>query len=200
MTAACIAWFTRLLTGVRAHWTGCAPVAEQRVYFANHTSNLDFVLLWASLPTALRRRTRPVGARDYWKCGGIREWLADGVFRAVLIERRTVTRENNPLVPMLDALRDGESLIIFPEGTRNPDGEVNPFKPGLFHLAKARPEVAFVPVFIENLNRVLPKGEVLPVPMLCTVTFGTPLHLAEAEAKPQFLTRARDAMLALRPA
>ena len=199
MTASLIAQFTRFLTGVRARWQGCAPVAEQRVYFANHTSNLDFVLLWAALPAELRRKTRPVAARDYWQGGSVREWLAGRVFRAVLIERRTVTRENNPLTPMLDALRDGESLIIFPEGTRNPDGEVNPFKPGLFHIAKAQPEVALVPVFIENLNRVLPKGEVLPVPMLCSVTFGEPLHLADGEAKADFLTRARDALLKLRP-
>ena len=199
MTASCIAWFTRALTGVRARWQGCAPVAEQRVYFANHTSNLDIVLLWAALPGELRRKTRPVGARDYWQVGGVRGWLAASVFRAVLIERHNVTRENNPLVPMLDALRGGESLIIFPEGTRNPDGEVNPFKPGIFHVAKAQPEIALVPVFIENLNRVLPKGEVLPVPMLCSVTFGEPLRLAEGEAKPQFLNRAREAVLALRP-
>jgi 1-acyl-sn-glycerol-3-phosphate acyltransferase len=199
MTASLLVWFTRILTGVRAHWHGCAPVAEQRVYYANHTSNLDFVLLWASLPDELRRRTRPVAARDYWQGGGIREWLAHHVFRAVLIERRTVTRESNPLTPMLDTLGGGESLIIFPEGTRNPDGEVNPFKPGLFHLAKARPNVPLVPVFIENLNRVLPKGEILPVPMLCSVTFGEPLSLASGETKPGFLARARDALLRLRP-
>ncbi len=199
MTASLLVWFTRLLTGVRPRWQGCAPVAEQRVYYANHTSNLDFVLLWASLPDELRRCTRPVAARDYWQGGGIREWLAHHVFRAVLIERRTVTRDSNPLVPMLDTLGGGESLILFPEGTRNPDGEVNPFKPGLFHLAKARPEVPLVPVFIENLNRVLPKGEIFPVPMLCSVTFGEPLCLAKGEAKPDFLTRARDALLKLRP-
>ena len=198
MTASFLAWVARILTGARARWQGCAPVADQRVYFANHTSNLDFVLLWASLPDDLRRRTRPVAGRDYWK-GGLREWLASRVFRAVLIERRTVTRDSNPLTPMLDTLRGGESLIIFPEGTRNPNGEVNPFRPGLFHIAKALPEIQLVPVFIENLNRVLPKGEILPVPMLCSVTFGEPLRLAQGEMKPDFLTRARDAMLALRP-
>ncbi len=198
MTASFLAWVARILTGARARWQGSAPVADQRVYFANHTSNLDFVLLWASLPDELRRKTRPIAARDYWK-GGLREWLASRVFRAVLIERRTVTRDSNPLTPMLDTLRGGESLIIFPEGTRNPDGEVNPFRPGLFHIAKALPKIQLVPVFIENLNRVLPKGEILPVPMLCSVTFGEPLRLAQGEMKPDFLTRARDAMLGLRP-
>lgn len=198
MIAAIIASLARLLTGAHAHWRGCGPESVQRVYFANHTSNLDFVLLWASLPGPLRRRTRPVGARDYWR-GSVRGFLAGRVFRAVLIERRQVTKENNPLRPMLEALSEGESLIIFPEGTRNPDGEVGEFKPGLFHLAKTRPDVEFVPVFIENLNRVLPKGEVLPVPILCSVNFGTPMRFATGETKPQFLNRAREALLSLRP-
>lgn len=198
MIARIIASLARLLTGARAHWHGCAPEPKLRVYFANHTSNLDLVLLWAALPPALRRITRPVGAQDYWS-SGIRAFLAVRVFRAVLIERKQVTKTNNPLLPMLAALAGGESLIIFPEGTRNPDGEVNTFRPGLFHLAKARADVEFVPVFIDNLNRVLPKGEILPVPILCSVRFGTPLALADGETKPQFLTRARDAMLALRP-
>jgi 1-acyl-sn-glycerol-3-phosphate acyltransferase len=199
MTASLIAALARLLTGARAHWRGCAPEPRQRVYFANHTSNLDFVLLWASLPGALRRQTRPVAAQDYWRGGYLREWLARRVFRAVLIERKQVTRENNPLTPMLEALGGGSSLIIFPEGTRRTDGEVGEFRPGLFHLAKARPDVECVPVFIDNLNRVLPKGEVLPVPILCSVSFGTPLGFTPGETKPQFLTRARDAMLALKP-
>ena len=198
MIARIIASLARLLTGARAHWHGCAPEAKVRVYFANHTSNLDFVLLWAALPTELRRTTRGIAARDYWS-KGIRAYLAKHVFRAVLIERKQVTKANNPLLPMLATLEGGESLIIFPEGTRNPDGEVNDFRPGLFHLAKARPDVEFVPVFIDNLNRVLPKGEFLPVPILCSVRFGAPLALIEGEPKPQFLTRARDAMLALRP-
>ena len=199
MTAGLIAGAARILTGARAHWHGCAPEPRQRVYFANHTSNLDFVLLWAALPAELRRVTRPVGAQDYWLGGPIRTHLARNVFRAVLIERKVVTKANNPLVPMLAALDGGESLIIFPEGTRNPDGEVNDFRPGLFHLAKARPDVEFVPVFIDNLSRVLPKGEVLPVPILCSVRFGTPVALAPGEAKPQFLSRAREVMLTLRP-
>jgi len=198
MIARIIASLARFLTGARAHWHGCLPEAKLRVYFANHTSNLDLVLLWASLPPELRRITRPVGAQDYWS-SGIRAFLSLRVFRAVLIERKQVTKSNNPLRPMLAALEGGESLIIFPEGTRNPNGEVNEFRAGLFHLAKARPDVEFVPVFIDNLNRVLPKGEILPVPILCSVRFGTPLTLADGEAKPQFLTRAREAMLALRP-
>jgi 1-acyl-sn-glycerol-3-phosphate acyltransferase len=200
MIASAIASLARLLTGARAHWRGCAPEPRQRIYFANHTSNLDFVLLWASLPPAIRHVTRPIAAHDYWTGGALRRWIATNVFRAVLIERKKVTRENNPIGPMLAALAEGSSLILFPEGTRRPDGEMNDFKPGLYHLAKERPDVELVPVFIENLNRVLPKGEVLPVPILCSVTFGTPIVLQPDEPKTGFMTRARDAVLQLRPA
>ena len=200
MIGSVLARLTRLLTGARARWEGCLPEVRQRVFFANHTSNLDFVLLWASLPSPIRRVTRPVAAQDYWRGGFVREYLASQVFRAVLIERKHVTRDNNPLTPMLESLTAGDSLIIFPEGTRHPDGLVGEFKPGIFHLAKACPEVEFVPVFIENLNRVLPKGEYLPVPVLCSVNFGAPLRLAPGEAKSEFLTRSRDALLRMNPA
>jgi 1-acyl-sn-glycerol-3-phosphate acyltransferase len=192
------AFAVRLLTGARSRWIDCQPVDTQRVYFANHTSNLDFVLLWAALPTAIRAKTRPVAARDYWTQNRLRLHLAEKIFRAVLIERKRVTRTNNPIEPMLNALSEGCSLIIFPEGGRQ-DEKPGEFKSGLFHLAKARPALEFVPVFIENLNRVLPKGEVLPIPILCSVSFGAPLFLAEGEVKSAFVNRARTAMLLLAP-
>lgn len=198
MTARLIAFIVRLFTGARAHWLGCEPAPRLRIYFANHTSNLDFILLWVSLTEALRERTRPVAALDYWTTGKLRPWLASSVFRAVLIERRKVTRENNPLEPMCRALRDGDSLIIFPEGGRGPGGEIGEFKAGLHHLAREVPEAELIPVFIENLSRVLPKGEFLPVPILCSVYFGAPLRLGAEETKHDFLHRARAAVLALR--
>lgn len=200
MIASAIASFARLFTGARAQWRGCEPDEEkQRIYFANHTSNLDFVLLWAAFPDEIRRKTRPIAAQDYWKGDPIRRWLADRVFHAVLIERKKVSRENNPLEPMLTALEEGSSLIIFPEGTRNPSGEMSEFKPGLYHIAKQRPEVELVPVFIENLNRVLPKGEFFPVPILCSVNFGKPLFIQPDETKTDFMLRARNAVVALKP-
>jgi len=116
----------------------------------------------------------------------------------VLIERKRVTRTNNPLQPMLNALADGCSLIIFPEGGRQ-DEKPGEFKSGLYHLARVLPQLEFVPVYIENLNRVLPKGEFLPIPILCSVSFGAPLFLAAGEEKGAFIKRARDAMLQLAP-
>ena len=185
MSGATVSFLGRLFTGARAHWKGCAPDTRQRIYFANHTSNLDALVIWSILPAAVRERTRPVAARDYWTGGWIRPWLANEVFRAVLIERKKPTAHDNPLVDMLEAMGDRHSLILFPEGGRFPGPEPGPFKGGLHHLAVQRPDVELVPCYIENMNRILPKGEFLPVPMLGGVTFGAPIRVEEGETKPE---------------
>lgn len=188
------------MTAPRAIWQGIEPVPHQRVYFANHSSNGDFVLLWTVLPAPLRRKTRPVAALDYWLKSPMRAFIGREVFNAVLIDRRPEARAEDPVTQMVTALDQGASLIIFPEGQRNSsDAQLLPFKSGLFHLAKTRPEVDLVPVWIANLNKVMPKGEVIPLPLICTVTFGAPLHLAADEAKDAFLARASQALLALQP-
>jgi 1-acyl-sn-glycerol-3-phosphate acyltransferase len=197
MIARLFAAGVRLFTGVQARWIGCEPDMTQRVYFANHTSNLDFLVLWSVLPAEARCKTRPVAASDYWRGGKLRFYLADHVFRGVLIERKKVTRSNNPMDQLVPVLQGGESLIIFPEGGRTTEPEMRPFKSGLYHLAKAVPAVDLVPVYIDNANRVLPKGEFLPIPLLCTANFGAPLRLLPDETKDTFLTRARAAVKAL---
>jgi 1-acyl-sn-glycerol-3-phosphate acyltransferase len=200
VTGLAISTFARFMTAPRAIWQGIEPVPHQRIYFANHSSNGDFVLLWTALPTPLRRRTRPVAALDYWLTSPLRAFIGREVFNAVLIDRRPEARTDDPVAQMVAALDQGSSLILFPEGQRNSsEATLLPFKSGLYHLAKARPGVDLVPVWIANLNRVMPKGEVIPVPLICTLTFGAPLHLVEAEAKDAFLARATQALLALRP-
>ena len=200
LTAWAVCGFARALTGARAMWKGCAPVAETRVYYGNHSSHADFVLIWAALPMSLRVRTRPVAGADYWETSRLRRWLMHEVFRAVLIDRSAGKDRVDPVAQMTQALESDDSLILFPEGTRNTTDDILlPFKSGIFHVARARPEVQFVPVWVENLNRVMPKGEIVPIPLLCTITFGTPLRLRDGEAKEAFLARARDALLALCP-
>ena len=88
LIAASLCGFAKLLTGVRALWLGSEPVARTRVYFANHRSHGDFVLIWASLPPALRRRTRPVAGADYWLTSPLRRFLINRVFHGVTIDRR----------------------------------------------------------------------------------------------------------------
>ncbi|MDQ7972910.1 MAG: 1-acyl-sn-glycerol-3-phosphate acyltransferase [Rhodocyclaceae bacterium] len=304
----------RLLTGAQARWFGCPPKAEQRIYFANHQSHVDLVMIWAALPEELRSITRPIAARDYWANTPLKRWITTEVFNAVYVERAggptppapampappvaaapaggerieptfdlpgSMTtpaatlptavsaeastappalavaagaeadtpppplppasrsdaqgeldlptplpstpaaspasaaaadaadasagamplpelRPDDPLLPLVDALRSGDSIIIFPEGTRGHTGTPQKFKSGLYMLARLFPEVVLVPAWIDNVQRVMPKGEVVPVPILCSVTFGAPLKLGAGEERRAFLDRAREAVVALR--
>jgi 1-acyl-sn-glycerol-3-phosphate acyltransferase len=196
-----ISLFARFITAPRAIWHGIEPVPRQRVYFANHSSNGDFVLIWTVLPQPMRRQTRPVAALDYWLTSPLRAFIGRDVFNAVLIDRRPEARVADPVAQMVEVLDQGSSLILFPEGQRNStDNPLLPFKSGLYHLACARPEVDLVPVWIANLNKVMPKGEIIPVPLICTLTFGAPLHLSENEPKDAFLARTSAALLSLEKA
>lgn len=187
----------RLLTGSQARWYGCPPKAEQRIYFANHQSHADLVMIWAALPEELRSITRPIAAKDYWTKTPFRRWITTEVFNAVYVDRERKGDED-PLAPLVQALESGDSIIIFPEGTRGHAEEPQPFKSGLYSLAQKFPHVVLVPAWIDNIQRVMPKGEVVPVPILCSVTFGAPVRLEESEERRAFLDRARAAVIALR--
>lgn len=187
----------RVLTGAQARWYGCPPKAEQRIYFANHQSHADLVMIWAALPEELRAITRPIAAKDYWTKSRFRQWITTAVFNAVYVDRERKDGED-PLQPLVEALARGDSLIIFPEGTRGYAEEPGPFKAGLYNLALTFPAAVLVPAWIDNIQRVLPKGEVVPVPILCSVTFGAPIRLEPDEDRRQFLDRARAAVIALR--
>ncbi len=191
---------TRLITGANAVWVNCAPDSRNlRIYFANHGSHLDFATLWAALPAEVRNRTRPVAARDYWDKTKLTRAVSVGLFNSLLIAREGITRRDNPIEQMSAAMREGHSLILFPEGTRSHDGVIKEFKSGLYHLANKVPEAELVPVYLQNLNRILPKGAHLPVPLLSSIVFGAPMKLQEGERKQDFLVRTREALLSLMP-
>ena len=193
-----LAGLARLLAGASIRWIASQPDTCQMVYFANHTSHLDALLIWASLPRRVREITRPVAAKDYWSRGALRRWLAEEVFNAILIDRTDIKVHQSPVDLMLRQAGSTKSLIVFPEGSRSTSGEVGDFKSGLYYLAKKRPEIELIPVHIDNLNRVLPRGEFLPVPLLSCISFGPPLWLERDEAKLDFLARARRAVLSLK--
>jgi 1-acyl-sn-glycerol-3-phosphate acyltransferase len=130
------------------------------------------------------------------------------VFKAVLVGRGVMAKTKNHeearftsrtlMEDLASALGTENSLILFPEGTRGSGEKVGDFRGGLYHLALRRPDVELVPAYLENLNRILPKGEFVPVPMLSLLTFGKPIQVESEEEKETFLERARDAVSSLR--
>jgi len=197
ITVPVLAFLAKLLSGATTRWIDCQPDPCQRIYFANHTSHLDALVVWASLPPNIRGLTRPVAAQDYWEKGPIRRHIAKS-FNALLIDRHNIKVHNSPIDYLLREVGETHSMIVFPEGHRNTTGELGEFKSGLYHLSKKRPDLEFVPVYIDNLNRVLPRGEFLPVPLLSCISFGAPIWLEPDELKRQFLERARQAIIRLR--
>lgn len=204
VVAAALRGLCRLVTGAHPRWQ-CDPRSTvPRVYFANHCSHLDTLVVWSTLPDELRRRTRPVAARDYWGEGALRRYIANRVFRALLIDRKTSEdgaladqHRQETLDSMTTVLDGGESLILYPEGTRGSGEAIQPFRAGLYHLARARPAVPLVPVYLGNLARILPKGATLPVPMQGQVVFGPEMRLLQDEARQPFLERCRRAVESL---
>ena len=199
ITAATVALAAKVLSGASVRWIDCQPDTCQRVYFANHTSHLDGLLIWSSLPEELREKTFPVAAKDYWERGPVRRHFAR-VFNMLLIDRKEIKVHKSPVDLMIRKVGNTDSLIIFPEGHRNTSTEMGEFKSGLYYLGKKRPDFELVPVYVENLNRVLPRGEFLPVPLLSCITFGPPIWLENKEPKGEFLQRAREAVRRLKDA
>ena len=197
MTGTLLAAIARLLSGASVRWIDCQPDPRQRIYFANHTSHLDAIVLWSVLPLNLRSLVRPVAAKDYWEKGRVRRFMAR-TFNALLIDRTDIKVHQSPVDLMLREIGNRDSLIVFPEGSRNTGADIAEFKSGLYYLAKKRPDLQLVPVHIDNLNRVLPRGEFLPVPLLSCISFGPPMQREEGEPKVEFLKRTRDAVRRLK--
>jgi 1-acyl-sn-glycerol-3-phosphate acyltransferase len=197
LTSSILAGIAKALSGATVRWHEIEPDPCQRIYFANHTSHLDALVLWSSLPRQVREVTRPVAAKDYWSKDIVRRYIAS-CFNAMLIDREEIKVHQSPVDVMIREIGLKYSLIVFPEGTRNPGEEMQEFKSGLYYLSKKRPDLELVPVYIDNLNRVLPRGEFLPVPLLSCITFGPPMWLEPKESKVEFLKRAREAVRRLK--
>jgi 1-acyl-sn-glycerol-3-phosphate acyltransferase len=197
VTVSMLGGLAKLLCGASVRWIDCQPDPCQRVYFANHTSHLDALVLWSVLPRELQPLTRAVAAKDYWDRGPVRRHIAKS-FNVLLIDRTEIKVHQSPVEMMLREMGTRYSLIVFPEGSRSSGDDVGEFKSGLYYLGKKRPDLELVPVYMENLNRVLPRGEVLPVPLLSCISIGAPIWLEAGESKVDFLNRARDAVRRLR--
>ncbi|UFH49280.1 lysophospholipid acyltransferase family protein [Pseudomonas sp. KNUC1026] len=186
----------RLLLGITARWQSPPQLGRQRIYFANHSSHMDTLAIISALPKAARRHTRPVAAADYWGKNAFLRFISGQGLRAVLIERHGPPGRD-ALAPVVEALAQGDSIILFPEGTRGDQPLPAPFKSGLFRLHQQFPDVELVPVYLQNFHRSLPKGKRVPLPILCNIRIGDPIPALPGEDKAVFLERAREAVVRL---
>lgn len=199
-----LAGLAKILTGASGVWVNNKPDKKQRIYFANHTSNLDTIIIWSALPASLRSITRPVAAKDYWNQPGIRQHIATKELNVVFVERNKETRTEDPLNPLRTALNEGYSLIIFPEGKRNPEVIPGEFKAGIYHLKQEYPDVEFIPVYLENVSKTFPRGAFFPLPIICKAFFGKEIDFTltpedSKDTKVNFLNHCRQKVIGLIP-
>jgi 1-acyl-sn-glycerol-3-phosphate acyltransferase len=182
--------FLALFIGLRVRGRDHLPQSGQFVLIANHSSHLDTASLLSLFSLTQLRRIQPVAAADYFERNRFISTLTKTIFNILPIARKNITPENNPLRQMQAALAAGQSLIIFPEGTRGSGDSIGPFRSGVAHLIEKVPDVVIVPACLVNMGRSLPKGEFIPVPIFCEVRLGEPRTLSGSR---QEITRALEA-------
>ena len=146
------------------------------IFAANHSSHLDAPVVLAALPGRLRRRVRVAAAADYFFTNRVKGLLVSTTLNAFAFERKGPGREAS-LEEARRLLCIGQSVLIFPEGTRSPDGQIHLFKRGVGTLALAA-GVPAIPIHIEGAHAAWPKGAFWPRRQHIVVRFGAPLCFA----------------------
>ncbi len=173
--------FLVLFIGLRVRGREHLPERGPFLLVANHSSHLDTISLLALFPVSRLRAIRPVAAADYFARNPVVAFFSRTFFNILPIvrKREEITDDNDPKRAMLDALAAGDSLILFPEGTRRSTAEeVGRFKAGVAHLVEKRADLSVVPCYLVNMGRSLPKGALFPVPFFCEVHIGPPRTLS----------------------
>jgi long-chain acyl-CoA synthetase len=126
---------------------------------ANHSSHLDSPAVLSLLRRGRRRRTAVAAAADYFFATRPLACFSSLVLGAFPFHRQGAVSAS--LAHCGDLADDGYSILIFPEGTRSPDGQMAPFKAGIGLLAREL-DVPVVPIYLDGLHAILPKGRSWP--------------------------------------
>ena len=195
-TAVLLRPFLAMFIGIRVSGRAHLPEADPFILVANHSSHLDTAALLSLFPVSRLRRIRPCAAADYFEATASRSFVSRWLFNVLPIRRTRDATGEDPIATMREALARGESLVLFPEGTRGSGAEMAPFRHGVAVLSEQMPNVPIVPVYLVNMGRSLPKGEFLPIPLFCEVRIGPPF--TPAGSCEERLAQVRAAVEALR--
>ena len=164
------------------------------IVVANHVSHLDTPVVLKALPRRIRSRLVVAAAKDYFYSGRLKGALVSLALATIPFDRKDGSRES--LHDVGQMLGSGWSLLIFPEGTRSPSGELGPVRSGAAVLA-SQLDVPVVPVYVHGLARVMPKGSTAPLPGGIVVDIGEPVLPQRDEPVPALRTRIESALRAL---
>jgi 1-acyl-sn-glycerol-3-phosphate acyltransferase len=184
-----------LVLGLNVRDQARLPKQGPAILVANHNSHLDTFVLISLFPLRLLNRLRPVAAADYFLRTRPLAWFTLNIVNMIPLARGKVARDADPLKACSDALAAGEILLVFPEGTRGDAETMGKFKGGVARLKEQHPEVPVIPVFLQGLGRVLPKGEIALVPVVVDVFVGEPV--AWTGHRPDFTRALEQAVAAL---
>ena len=175
-------WLTFII-GVSFHNIKPLKDANQFIIVANHNSHFDTVSIMAALPSNKRKNTCAVASGDYFGKSPFTVTLMKLFFNAILITKKTKPGHLSNLELLDQRIKEGKSLIMYPEGSRGNPGTISSFKKGIAKLLKENPSVPFIPVYLDGFGRVLPKNKILIVPLICKVRFGSPLFATTNDTK-----------------
>jgi len=172
-----------IISGVHVVGKEKLPPKGPCIIAANHNSHLDTMVLMSLFPLSHINQVRPVAAADYFMKNRWFAWFSQKVIGIIPLKRRPTKEEGHPLLGVTKALKNGDIVIVFPEGSRGVPEEMSTFKTGIAHLAKEFPLTPVVPIYIHGAGKALPKGEALFVPFIIDVHIGEALYWEDEDNK-----------------
>jgi len=172
-----------IISGVHVVGKEKLPLKGPYIIAANHNSHLDTMVLMSIFPLSKINQVKPVAAADYFMKNKYFAWFSQNVIGIIPLKRRPTKAEGHPLLGVTKALKKGDIVIVFPEGSRGVPEEMGTFKTGIAHLAKEFPSIPVVPIYIHGAGKALPKGEALFVPFIIDVNIGEALYFEDEDNK-----------------